>query len=209
MYWIKGFAQRLWKTIRKHRIKASLIGLYLIASIITGTVTGRVMDADTGEPIDGAVIMAHWQWDWIPFPVPPEGGTMDLDAVSETISRRDGRFVVFRPTLLLFSYPSVTVWNEGYVTWNSKYNFNGKDKWGNDRNGYLSRYRMMVSLRPWEKSMGHCAQESFMDHRFSEASAWRKANRMSEAIDREGDLCREAGGTIEEIKRMEQEMNRQ
>jgi hypothetical protein len=200
---LNDLGQKSWKTFRKHRIKATLIGLYLIASIITGTVTGRVTDTDTGQPIDGAVIMSHWQWDWIPFPVPPEGGTMDLDAVSETTSRRDGRFVVFRPTLLLFSYPSVTVWNEGYVVWNSRFHFNGKSMWGSNRNNYLSRYRMKVSLRPWENGMGHCAQESFMDHRFSEASAWRKANRMSEAMDREGDLCREAGGTIEEIKGME------
>ncbi|MDF1536336.1 MAG: hypothetical protein P1S46_07525 [bacterium] len=194
----------LWKTIRRHWIVASLIGLYLIASILTGTVVGRVTDADTGEPLDGVVIMAHWKWDWIPLPLPPEGGTIQMDTVTETVSRR-GWFVVFRPTMLLFSYPSVTVWNEGYVVWNSRYNFDGKSQWGSDRTIHPTRYGMRVPLQPWEERMGHCAQEFFIRRRFSDVSDYNRGDiktpLMREAKASEGDLCRAAGGPYEERKK--------
>ncbi|GBC59982.1 hypothetical protein DENIS_0924 [Desulfonema ishimotonii] len=59
---------------------------------IDGPYIGRVTDADTGEPIQGAVVMGAWEMIW--FETPWTGFGESFAGVRETVSDRYGRFVL-------------------------------------------------------------------------------------------------------------------
>src|SRR5260370_28075747 len=56
----------------------------------SGTYSGRVVDADTGQPIAGAAVIAAWTRD---IPVAPHMAEQDWDAY-ETVSNADGEFTI-------------------------------------------------------------------------------------------------------------------
>jgi hypothetical protein len=56
----------------------------------SGTYSGRVVDADTGQPIAGAAVIAAWTRD---IPVAPHMAEQDWDAY-ETVSNANGEFTI-------------------------------------------------------------------------------------------------------------------
>lgn len=76
-----------------------------------GPVTGRVVDAATGQPIAGAVVLGVWT---------KAGGLPGLPVtklvdVRETETDGAGRFVLERPDTIVINEESVTVYKFGYV----------------------------------------------------------------------------------------------
>jgi hypothetical protein len=93
----------------------------VLALAITGcatTLRGQVLDAQTGQPISGAVILGVWT----------KGGGVpglahtDLVGVREAETDGEGRFELERLTGL-FVEESVTVYKFGYIGWNSEFTF--------------------------------------------------------------------------------------
>ncbi len=86
----------------KKRSKYILAGAVVLACLIlvfhlatTKTFRGRVVDADTKEPIEGAAVVAAWYEDsWIPL-----GETMvRLKDVKETLTDKNGRWSIRGPS---------------------------------------------------------------------------------------------------------------
>ena len=76
-----------------------LVCAVLIVSCGKSTVTGRVVDAETGKPIEGAAVHIYWGK---PGSGPPGlGGEVKVD-VAETLTDADGRFEV--PKYNKYSY---------------------------------------------------------------------------------------------------------
>jgi len=140
----------------RHPIKLTILGLYLLAAVLTGTVIGKVTDAETGGPIEGALVAASWEW---VLPIPPEG--VDINVLAETVTRKGGWFIIFRPTLLIFSYPMVTVYDGEYTLWNNKGYFDGWKYYWSEDESRPGRFRMFASLMPWMDGMSHCEQRAF------------------------------------------------
>jgi len=98
----------------------ALLGLFALAG--TGcatTLSGQVVDARTGQPIPGAVVLGVWT---------KAGGlpglaTTKLVAVKETETDAQGRFVLERPAPLTSDEESVTAYKFGYVAWNNLFAF--------------------------------------------------------------------------------------
>ncbi len=99
--------------------------LLLLASLLIstgcygyGTLKGKVVDAETGEPIEGAVAMAEWT------KTKGFGNTYTVSAkVSEAVSDKEGNFELdgcFNPFV---DKPDLTIYRKGYVAWNNKYVF--------------------------------------------------------------------------------------
>jgi hypothetical protein len=55
-----------------------------------GPYWGRVLDADTGKPIPGAIVVAEWEFDYFQFLA---GGTTYADA-RETVTDKNGLFII-------------------------------------------------------------------------------------------------------------------
>ena len=98
----------------------ALLGLLALAG--TGcatTLSGQVVDARTGQPIPGAVVLGVWT---------KAGGlpglaTTKLVAVKETETDAQGRFVLERPAPLTSDEESVTAYKPGYIAWNNLFVF--------------------------------------------------------------------------------------
>ena len=116
---------------------ALVIAICLLA--VTGcyaTITGTVVDAETGQPIEGAVVLAEWSI------TKGLGLTYSKSyEVVEAVTDKEGKVTVsglFNP---LVNYPSLTVYRKGYVAWNNQYIFPDRKrrldfKWSN---GYVFR----------------------------------------------------------------------
>ena len=75
-------------------------------------VSGVVVDAKTGEPVEGAVAIAEWNV------TKGVGHTYhDVVKVEEVVTGKDGRFFISAPTKGPFNKPYVVVYKPGYVAW--------------------------------------------------------------------------------------------
>lgn len=116
-----------------------LILMFSILFFMTGCnaeITGTVVDAETGQPIEGAVILVEWT---------KTHGFGDTSTESykvvEVLTDKDGKAIIsgtFSPTV---NRPHVTVYKKGYVAWNNEYIFPDYKKrtdfsWSN---GYVFR----------------------------------------------------------------------
>ena len=121
---------------------ALVIAICLLA--VTGcyaTIMGTVVDAETGQPIEGAVVLAEWSI------TKGLGLTYSKSyEVVEAVTDKEGKVTVsglFNP---LVNHPSVTVYRKGYVAWNNQYIFPDRKrrvdfKWSNDCVFRLEKFR--------------------------------------------------------------------
>lgn len=105
------------------------------------TITGTVVDSETGQPIEGAVVLAEWSI------TKGLGLTYSKSyEVVEAVTDKEGKVTVsglFNP---LVNHPSVTVYRKGYVAWNNQYIFPDRKrrvdfKWSNDYVFRLEKFR--------------------------------------------------------------------
>jgi hypothetical protein len=82
-------------------------------------ITGTVIDAETGKPIEGAVVLVEWTK---AEGVPGLASTKSYKVV-EAVTDKDGKFSVENVKKLLIDPPDVAVYKKGYVTWSSRWIF--------------------------------------------------------------------------------------
>lgn len=96
------------------------LGLLGMAGCAT-TLRGQVLDAQTGQPIAGAVILGVWT----------KGGGLpglshtNLVGVREAETDAAGRFTLDGVSGLLLDEQSITVYKFGFVAWNNQWIFPG------------------------------------------------------------------------------------
>lgn len=90
-------------------------GKYLI--YIDGPYSGRVIDAETKEPIEGAVVLVIWDWETFT----PGGGVSTYYEAKEAVTDKNGDFVVPRlislalnPLYYLDEVTHITIFKPGY-----------------------------------------------------------------------------------------------
>lgn len=122
--WINGDA------MKKKNVLRLLISLLVVCMPFTACTkepapgpTAVVIDAETGQPIEGAIALA--QWFGAGGGAMFEGGTLVLEKAKETYSDKDGRvyidgFWVRRQLFLPPPGPRLTVYKPGYVLWDSE-----------------------------------------------------------------------------------------
>lgn len=91
-----------------------LIVVLLFTTGCYGTLKGKVIDAETGKPIEGAVAMAEWT------KTKGLGNTYTVSAkVVEAVSDKEGNVVLEGCWCPLANKPDLTIYKKGYVAWNN------------------------------------------------------------------------------------------
>ncbi len=84
-------------------------------------IKGRVVDSETGKPIEGAAVSLHW-YDYQLLPrLTGMGSGFESLAVYESLTDANG---YFETTYLLSGDYDLAVYKKGHVCWNSKNIFN-------------------------------------------------------------------------------------
>jgi hypothetical protein len=101
-----------------------LLGGVLLSTCLTGTacaraIQGQVLDAQTGQPIVGAVVLGVWT----------RGGGLpglshtELAGVREAETDGEGRFALEEISGWLLDEKQVTIYKFGYVAWSNQFVF--------------------------------------------------------------------------------------
>lgn len=122
--------------------------LVAYASRIYLPIEGTVIDAETKQPIEGAVVLAEWTitpMAWLGLP------TTYSYRVIETISDKNGRFMINAYVLNpIVNKPDLTIYKAGYVCWNNRLIFPKKQsryefRWTSKQTYALERFKSEYS----------------------------------------------------------------
>jgi hypothetical protein len=92
--------------------------MVLLASSCYAEMSWTVVDAETGMPIEGAVVLVEWT---ITKGLPGLTNTESYE-VKEALTDKEGK-VRISGVLNPFAKPHVTIYKKGYVAWNSEFIF--------------------------------------------------------------------------------------
>ena len=96
----------------------SLIALFVIIGC-NEAITGMVVDAETGQPIDGAVILVEWtQTKGL-----PGMSYTESYKVVEVVTDKEGKASIDGALSPFIRGPNVTIYKKGYVAWNNHFIF--------------------------------------------------------------------------------------
>ena len=126
---------------------ASLLLSYTAFAAFNSTIDVKVVDAETGEPIEGAVVLVQWsKTTGFGFKA-----TSNYKVV-EVVSDENGELTI--PGVFKFGVdrPWLIVYKKGYVAWRHNYIFPNYEKrtdfrWGDDYVFRLERFREEYSRR--------------------------------------------------------------
>lgn len=146
-------------TRKRLLVGTGILALILIAYIKVFAylpIEGTVIDAETKQPIEGAVILVEWTitpMAWLGLP------TTYSYKVIETMSDKNGKFGIRSYVLNpIVHKPFLTIYKKKYVGWNNQYIFPGYKQ----RADSEWRSKGTYELEPFSNKLSHNEHESFM-----------------------------------------------
>ncbi len=108
-----------WELRMRARYLIFIVAMLLISCSSYAKMTGTVVDAETGEPIEGAVALVQWSaQEGIP------GFTYwERFMVVEAVTDKDGKFSVSAPLIPFGKRRVVVIYKKGYLAWRNNYIF--------------------------------------------------------------------------------------
>ena len=137
-------------------MRRSLIVLaFLVFSSMTGcyfSATAKVVDAETGEPIEGAVVLVEWT-------ITRGLGLTYTESYKaiEAVTDKDGNAKISGEFNPFVNPPHVTAYKKGYVTWNDEYIFPDSKP----RQDFEYKNGMVMRLERFKPEYTHIAHENF------------------------------------------------
>lgn len=135
----------------KHIIWA--IALLFLTTGCYATITGTVIDAETGKPIEGTVVLAQW--------TATKGFGLTYHErykVIETVTDKEGKFIVSGVLNPFVDPPEVVIYKEGYVAWRNDFIFPDYKK----REDFKWKNNYIFKLKPFKKGYSHSQHISFI-----------------------------------------------
>lgn len=130
-----------------------LLSVLLVTTGCYGPIKGKVVDAETGEPIEGAVAMAEWTR------AKGLGNTYTVSVkVSEAVSDRDGNFELDGCYSPFVNEPALTIYKNGYVAWNNVLIFPDL----NVREVFEWKSGLVFKMEKFEDSYSYVDHQSFV-----------------------------------------------
>jgi hypothetical protein len=147
-----------------------LLFLFVLSILISGcasSTTFRVLDAKTGEPIEGAVALAEWIGGRRMAVIVGPTQAYTAKAV-EAVSDSEGKFIIPGMTgKLAMQTPHLKVYKPGYVGWDSRriylgcYEVNRMEARTIKRTGFTMKDQDIL-LEPWKDEYSFISHGSFI-----------------------------------------------
>ena len=138
----------------KVRLYALIIFLLFGTIGCYATITGTVVDSETGEPIEGAVVLVEWtKTKGLPGLTHSESYK-----VIEAVTDKNGKVTIDGVSNPTVNPPHVTVYKKGYVAWNNKYIFPTWEK----RKDFEYKNGITIQLQHFKKNYSHYDHASFI-----------------------------------------------
>jgi len=135
-------------------IVCAILFLQVLASTsCVGSLKGQVFDAQTGQPIQGAVVLGVWTR----VAGLPGLHHHELVAVQETETDAEGRYTLNTPLSLRVDEEAVVVYKYGYVAWSNLFTFPTSPLHEN------ARVPPKISLRKFPPGESHQRHVDFID----------------------------------------------
>jgi len=87
------------------------------------TITGAVEDSETGEPIEGAIVLVEW--------TKTKGFGLtyhEVYRIIEVVTDKDGMFTISGTYIPMVNPPIIVIYKKGYVAWRNDFIFPGWEK---------------------------------------------------------------------------------
>lgn len=118
-------------------------------------ITGNIVDAETSQPIEGAVVLVEWT-------ITKGLGFTYTESykVIEVVSNKEGKITIAGNIVNPFvNPPHITVYKKGYVAWNNEYIFPDYKK----RTDFKWKNRYVFRLERFKEGYSLIDHESFID----------------------------------------------
>lgn len=137
------------------RIKYAVLALIMLFlnSGCYAEMTGTVVDAESGEPIEGSVVLIEW--------TKTKGLGLTYTTsykIVEAITNKEGKYSASGVINPLINPPNVTVYKKGYVAWNDEFIFPDY----RPREGFKNKNRMSIKLQRFKKHYSYDEHISFI-----------------------------------------------
>jgi len=127
--------------------------------------TAVVVDADTGEPIEGAVAIAIWRKHSTKEAAWFEGGKMIPVRIEEVISDKEGKIYIEGFWGWFFfenRYPRLNIYKPGYILWDQKWIYANEINKGKKRTNF-GKENNMVLMKKWPEAFSFERHQRFMN----------------------------------------------
>ena len=116
-------------------------------------ILGQVVDAETGQPIEGVTVCIEWtKQEYSP---PGLAGEVPVEG-AETLTDSEGRFKIPKYSILLRNF-RMAVYKNRYVCWSSRKIFPGRKK----RKGFTPKNGMQIKLETFKETYSKEAHADF------------------------------------------------
>jgi len=137
--------------IKQMSIKTLSLSLFLVLIFLfippstfgRSIITGQVVDAETGQPIENAAVFIYWSK--VGEGPPGLAGWVDVEK-AETLTNSEGYFKIPKYSTWLKSY-ELAIYRQGYVCWDSKKIF---PTW-EDRKDFKLKNKMVIKLEKFKE----------------------------------------------------------
>lgn len=131
-----------------------VIAIIFLTTGCYATITGTVVDAETGQPIEGAVVLVQWT-------VTKGLGLTyhERYKVIEVITDKEGKFTVSGVYNPLVDLPEVVIYKKGYVAWRNDFIFPNYEK----RKDFKWRNNYVFKLEQFKKGYSHSKHIDFIN----------------------------------------------
>jgi hypothetical protein len=139
------------------RISHALIGIALVflTGSCYGEISDRVLDAETGQPIEGAVVLVQWT---VTKGMP--GITYnEVYKIIEEETDKNGRFTISGIYNPLVNPPYIVIYKAGFVAWRNDFIFPGWEK----RTDFKYENGLVIKLEKFKEGFSYEEHHGFMD----------------------------------------------
>ena len=158
----------------------AIIFLFLVTGC-EGEITGIVVDAETGQPIEGAVILVEW--------TTQHGFGLTYTEsykVVEVVTDKNGKASIEGVSSPFVSTPRVTIYKQGYVAWNNEFIFPDWKK----RTDFKWENNYVFKLEKFKPEYSYDKHADFIDKSHGFGMALEKKQSIWKAYEWERDLAR-------------------